>query len=71
MNANEEAKLMRREIRNEINTPVLRDRLAMAVLAGFVTCDASGTTFWSTGPQMEDAAKTAYAWADVMLKARK
>ncbi len=49
----------------------LRDQFAMAAMQGYIGCDESGTTFWSTGPQMVDAAKNAYGWAEALLEARK
>ena len=51
--------------------PTLRDQFAMAALKGYIGCDKSGTSFWSTGPQMVDSAKNAYEWAGAMMEARK
>lgn len=49
----------------------LRDKFAMAVLQGYISCDPTGSAFWKTIPQMQDAAKRAYEWAAVMMEARK
>ena len=49
----------------------LRDKFAMAVLQGYISCDPTGSAFWQTIPQMQDAAKRAYEWAAVMMEARK
>lgn len=58
-----------REIRNEINTPELRDRLAMASMQGLFS--ASFDEFWVVNPESRaKTAKHAYEWADAMLKAR-
>lgn len=51
--------------------PTFLDQVAMAMLQAYVTCDHSGTTFWSTTPHMEDAANNALAWAKVYMEARK
>jgi hypothetical protein len=49
----------------------LRDQFAMAALQGHIGCDPTCGAFWQTGPQMQDAAKNAYAWANVMMEVRK
>ena len=49
----------------------LRDEFAAAALAASIGFDQSDVGFWATGPQMVDAAKQAYCWADAMLEARK
>ena len=51
-------------------TPTLRDQFAMSVLNGWISCDASGTSYWKADAQMEEVAHNAYAWANAMIKAR-
>jgi len=56
-----------REIRNEINTPELRDRIAMKVMQGGM----DRRMFWATDvPKMIATARMAYEWADAMLEVR-
>lgn len=49
----------------------LRDEFAIATLAAAIGFDSSDVGFWSTGPQIVDAVKQAYHWADAALEARK
>lgn len=58
-----------REIRNEINLPDERDRIAMQMLQG--VCSAHADEFWITLQRMPDAIAQAYAWADAVLAFKK
>ena len=49
----------------------LRDEVAIALLAAATGFDASDIGFWAKGPDMVQAIKQAYCWADAMLEARK
>jgi len=46
----------------------LRDEIAISVIAGWMAGDVR--MFWATGPQMADATKQAYLWANVMIEQR-
>lgn len=61
-----------REVRNEINTPELRDRIAIAVLGGVMSSPESKMLFLTENPETRRVVtKNAYKWADAMLAARK
>ncbi len=51
-----------------LDTPTLRDQLAMAALTGLV---AAGVIVDAKGPFMKATAVSAYGLADAMLEARK
>lgn len=61
-----------REIRNEINTPELRDRIAIAVLGGVMSSPEAKMLFLAENPETRRVVtQNAYKWADAMLAARK
>lgn len=72
-NIQEEQTNVLREIRNEINTPELRDRLAMEVLGAFISCGDMRIELAMNipTPATKELCVISYRWADAMLEARK
>jgi hypothetical protein len=57
-----------REIRNEINTPILLDRIAIAALQGMFASNPD--EFWVGEKNMAKTCEGSYLWAKYMMEAR-
>jgi hypothetical protein len=49
----------------------MRDEFATAALNAYISCDASGCSYWQDTKTTKGTAENAYIWADALLEARK